>query len=133
MVNVLDTHRVLYRNAVLRAYDAANPTTRIHFFNIDNDIGDEVYTNENGYLFYESGGRQPIECLNVDGDAIIKVSLDGGTNFDITWQVNDSTDQYVKTDDMHTMTYRGPDGIRKNWYILQADCDLPDYVLKSRM
>lgn len=131
MVNVLDTHRMLYRNAVLRAYDAANPTTRIDFFNGDVNIGNEVYTNENGYLFYEAGGRQPIENLNVDGDAIIKVSLDGGNNFDITWQVEDKTDLYVEESDVHDMTYRGSDNTRKTWHPLQADCALPDYLLKS--
>ena len=131
MVNALDTHRMLYRNAVLRAYDAANPTTRVNFFNGDVDIGDEVYTNENGYLFYESGGRQPIECLNVAGDTIIKVSVDGGHNFDITWQVEDKAAGFVDETDIHNMTYRGSDGTRKTWQILQADCDLPDYLLKS--
>lgn len=131
MVNVLDTHRLQYRNAVLRAYDAANPTTRIDFFNGDVNIGNEVYTNENGYLFYEAGGRQPIENLNVDGSAIIKVSLDGGNSFEITWQVDDKTSQYVEESDVHDMTYRGSDNTRKTWHPLQADCALPDYLLKS--
>lgn len=131
MVNVLDTHRILYRNAVLRAYDAANPTTRINFFDSDTNIGTEVYTNENGYLFYESNGRQPIECLSVDGDAIIKVSLDGGNNFDITWQITDNTAESAELADIHSMTYRGSDGARATWNITQADCDLPDYLLKS--
>lgn len=131
MVNVFDTHRLLYRNAVLRAYDAANPTTRIDFFNGDVNIGNEVYTNENGYLFYEAGGRQPIENLNVNGSAIIKVSLDGGHNFDITWQFIDNTAQTVAPADIHDMTYRGSDGARATWNITQADCDLPDYLLKS--
>lgn len=131
MVTALDTHRMLYRNAVLRAYDAANPTTRVNFFNGDVDIGDEVYTNENGYLFYESGGRQPIECLNVVSDTIIKVSVDGGHNFDITWQVEDKAAGFVDETDIHNMTYRGSDGTRKTWQVLQADCDLPDYLLKS--
>lgn len=131
MVNVLDTHRLQYRNAVLRAYDAANPTTRINFFNGDVNIGNEVYTNENGYLFYEAGGRQPVENLNVNGSAIIKVSLDGGGSFEITWQVEDNTSQYVEESDVHDMTYRGSDNTRKTWQPLQADCALPDYLLKS--
>lgn len=131
MVNVLDTHRMQYRNAVLRAYDAANPTTRINFFNGDVNIGNEVYTNENGYLFYEAGGRQPVENLNVNRSAIIKVSLDGGNNFDITWQVEDNSGLYVEESDVHDMTYRGSDNTRKTWQPLQADCDLPDYLLKS--
>lgn len=131
MVNVLDTHRLQYRNAVLRAYDAANPTTRIDFFNGDVNIGNEVYTNENGYLFYEAGGRQPIENLNVNGSAIIKVSLDDGHHFGITWQVDDKTSLYVEESDIHNMTYRGSDNTRKTWQPLQADCVLPDYLLKS--
>ena len=131
MVNVLDTHRLLYRNAVLRAYDAANPTTRIDFFNGDVNIGNEVYTNENGYLFYEASGRQPIENLNVNGSAIIKVSLDDGHHFGITWQVEDNTGLYVEESDVHDMTYRGSDNTRKTWQPLQADCALPDYLLKS--
>lgn len=131
MVNVLDTHRMQYRNAVLRAYDAANPTTRIDFFDGDVNIGNEVYTNENGYLFYEAGGRQPIENLNVNGSAIIKVSLNGGSYFGITWQVEDNTSQYVEESDVHDMTYRGSDNTRKTWQPLQADCALPDYLLKS--
>lgn len=131
MVNVFDTHRMLYRNAVLRAYDKANPTTRIDFYNNDVNVGNEVYTNENGYLFYESGGRQIIECLNVDGDAIIKVSLDGGNSFSITWEIDDETAQYAQLTDIHDMTYRGNDGIRKRWDPTQADCTLPDYLLKN--
>ena len=131
MVNVLDTHRMQYRNAVLRAYDADNPTTRIDFFNGDVNIGNEVYTNENGYLFYEAGGRQPIENLNVNSSAIIKVSLDGGNNFSITWQIDDKSGLYVEESDVHDMTYRGSDNTRKTWRPLQADCDLPDYLLKS--
>ena len=131
MVNVLDTHRMQYRNAVLRAYDADNPTTRIDFFNGDVNIGNEVYTNENGYLFYEAGGRQPIENLNVNGSAIIKVSLDDGHRFGITWQVEDNTGLYVEESDVHDMTYRGSDNTRKTWQPLQADCALPDYLLKS--
>lgn len=131
MVNVLDTHRMQYRNAVLRAYDAANPTTRIDFFNGNVNIGNEVYTNENGYLFYEVGGRQPIENLNVNGSAIIKVSLDDGHHFGITWQVEDNTGLYVEESDVHDMTYRGSDNTRKTWQPLQADCALPDYLLKS--
>ena len=131
MVNALDTHRMLYRNAVLIAYDAANPTTRINFFDGDTDIGTEVYTNENGYLFYESNGRQPVECLNVDGNAIIKVSLDGGDNFDITWKVYDDSSRYVEETDVHDMTYRGDDSTRKTWHPLQGNCNLPDYLLKA--
>ena len=131
MVNVLDTHRMQYRNAVLRAYDAANPTTRIDFFNGDVNIGNEVYTNENGYLFYEADGRQPIENLNVSSSAIIKVSLDDGHFFGITWQVDDASGQYVEESDVHNMTYRGSDNTRKTWQPLQADCALPDYLLKS--
>lgn len=131
MVNVFDTHRMLYRNAVLRAYDKANPTTRIDFYNNDVNIGNEVYTNENGYLFYESGGRQVIECLNVDGDAIIKVSLDGGNSFSITWEIDDKTAQYAQLSDIHDMTYRGDDGTRKRWDPIQSDCTLPDYLLKN--
>ena len=131
MVNALDTHRMLYRNAVLIAYDAANPTTRIDFFDGDTDIGTEVYTNENGYLFYESNGRQPVECLNVNGDAIIKVSLDGGDNFDITWKIYDDSSRYIEETDVRDMTYRGDDSTRKTWHPLQADCNLPDYLLKA--
>lgn len=131
MVNVLDTHRMQYRNAVLRAYDAANPTTRIDFFNGNVNIGNEVYTNENGYLFYEAGGRQPIENLNVNVSAIIKVSLDDGHHFGITWQVEDNTGLYVEKSDVHDMTYRGSDGTRKLWRPLQVDCELPDYLLKA--
>lgn len=131
MVNAFDTHRMLYRNAVLIAYDVDNPTTRINFFDGNVDIGTEVYTNENGYLFYESNGRQPVECLNVDGNAIIKVSLDGGNNFDITWRVYDDSSRYVEETDIHDMTYRGADSTRKTWHPLQANCDLPDYLLKA--
>ena len=131
MINVLDTHRLLYRSAVLRAYDAANPTTRIDFFNGDVNIGNEVYTDMNGYLFYEAGGRQPIENLNVNGSAIVKVSLDDGHHFGITWQVEDNTGLYVEESDIHDMTYRGSDNTRKTWQPLQADCALPDYLLKS--
>ena len=51
MINIFDTHRLLYRNAQLRAFKKDAPTVPLSFKNYDGeDIGNIVYTNENGYL-----------------------------------------------------------------------------------
>ena len=127
MIIALDTHRVLYRNAVLRAYDKANPTTRVDFFDDETNVGNEVYTDENGYLFYSNNGRQPIKCLTVAQDSIIRISLDGGNNFDIEWYVIDKS--FIEPGDVHTLEYRNGSGQRSVWNPLAADGKLPDYLL----
>lgn len=129
MIIALDTHRVLYRNAVLIAYDKANPTTRVDFFDSEINVGNEVYTDENGYLFYSNNGRQPIKCLTVEQDSIIKVSLDGGNNFDIEWYVIDKS--FIEPGDVHTLEYRNGSGQRAIWNPLATDGKLPDYLLKT--
>lgn len=90
LTQVFDTHRLSYRNAVLRAFSLANPTTRINFY--DKSQAEpaefaEAYTNENGYIC-RGEGRQPVNCLAIGESAIIQVSLDGGQHFGISWIFN---------------------------------------------
>lgn len=90
LTQVFDTHRLSYRNAVLRAFSLANPTTRINFY--DKSQAEpaefaEAYTNENGYIC-RGEGRQAVNCLAIGESAIIQVSLDGGQHFGISWIFN---------------------------------------------
>ena len=59
MINVFDTHRLPYRNAMLKAYDLNDGTTPLDFYNITDNteptesIGTTVYTKRSGlYLLW---------------------------------------------------------------------------------
>ena len=75
--NVVDTHRLMYRNARIRAFDLSDRTTAVPFYNItdqilpDEDIGYEVHTDAAGYIYYGTGS-QPVQCLAVKSSAIIQ-------------------------------------------------------------
>ena len=89
-MQVFDTHRLLYKNAQIRAYSLATPTTPISFKDdTDTDIGNIVYTNENGYIC-RSSDMQTVKCLKLSESAIVQVSLDGGNNWPIEWVIEDT-------------------------------------------
>ena len=97
MIQVFDSHRLMYRNATLIARALADRTRRISFLNV-NDMGepyaefDTAYTNELGYVCYGSG-RQRVQCLAVAEDAIIQVSLDNGATYSIEWILKAPVDE----------------------------------------
>lgn len=106
LTQVFDTHRLSYRNAVLRAFSLANPTTRINFY--DKSQAEpaefaEAYTNENGYIC-RGEGRQAVNCLAIGESAIIQVSLDGGQHFGISWIFNKDAGT-VKRSEMAKLFY----------------------------
>lgn len=134
--NVVDTHRLMYRNARIKAIDLSDRTTQIPFFNItdqivpDEDIGYEVYTDAAGYLYY-GANAQPIQCLAVKKSAIIQVDLTGNGAWDIEWVLrSESEDEYVKVDDVHKAYYA--DGTLA-WDPLVDDWHLPDFALRSEI
>lgn len=132
--SVTDTHRLMYRNATIRALDLSDRTTPVPFFNITdqelpvNDIGYEVHTDAAGYLYY-GANSQPIQCLAVNKSAIIQVDITGNNAWDIEWVLRiEDTDEYVRVEDLHKVFYA--DGTLA-WDPTIDDWHLPDYALKT--
>lgn len=131
MINVFDTHRLLYRNAQIRAYKKDAPTVPLNFRNYDGaDIGNIVYTNENGYLCYSSN-MLPVTELLIDEAAIIQVSLDGGSSWPIEWILSNSGSGDVERDDIGKLGYYDEQGQPQEWNPLSGDGQLPDYVRRD--
>lgn len=132
--SVTDTHRLMYRNATIRALDLSDRTTPVPFFNITdqelpvNDIGYEVHTDAAGYLYY-GANSQPIQCLAVNKSVIIQVDITGNNAWDIEWVLRiEDTDEYVRVEDLHKVFYA--DGTLA-WDPTLDDWHLPDYALKT--
>ena len=130
-MQVFDTHRLLYKNAQIRAYSLATPTTPISFKDdTDTDIGNIVYTNENGYIC-RSSDMQTVKCLKLSESAIVQVSLDGGNNWPIEWVIEDTL-TFVESTDVNSISYYGSD---KQWHtwnpITSPNTQLPQYLLAS--
>lgn len=138
MIQVFDTHRLSYRNAILRAfkldgdnttpisfYDVTGPITNIEDFN----IGEVVQTNESGYLCYGSN-QQQVTCLVVRESALIKLSLDGGTSWPVSWAVNIVNDAVAPTD-ISTLKFYDGDGSIATYNPLGPGKQLPDYVRRD--
>jgi hypothetical protein len=110
---VLDTHRLMYRNARIRALSLSDGTSPIQFVDITEDTGDGteigniVYTNEMGYVYYGANHRL-VACLGVKESAIIQVDLNGNNNWhDIEWIVRKNNDsQYVLVEDVRKVVDR---------------------------
>lgn len=131
MINVFDTHRLLYRNAQLRAFKQSAPTVPLNFLNYDGaDIGNIVYTDENGYICYSSDMHTVTELL-VNEPAIVQVSLDGGHNWPIQWIVSSNVSQAVERDDIGSLDYYDGDGNVQTWDPLSGSAALPNYVRRS--
>lgn len=132
--NVVDTHRLMYRNARIRAFDLSDRTTAIPFYNVtdqilpDEDIGYEVRTDAAGYV-YHGANAQPVQCLAVAKSAIIQVDITGSGAWDIEWVLRmESEDEFLKVSDIHKVFYA--DGSLA-WDPLAEDWELPDFALKS--
>lgn len=134
MKPVADTHRLMYRNARIRAFDLSDRTTPLEFFNItdnilpEESIGTEVYTDAAGYLYYGQNS-QPIQCLAVKQSAIIQVDLHHTGAWDIEWVLRgENMDDFVKVEDVHKVYYANDE---LAWDPLAEDWHLPDFALKS--
>lgn len=116
MIQVFDTHRLPYRNAVIRAFklNSDNVTEPAEFYNftdyIKNNrdiskyaIGTEVYTNASGYICYGTN-RQTVSCLGVNESVVVKVSLDGGLSWKIGWTLHGGDDT-LTADDLGRLVY----------------------------
>ena len=131
MIQVFDTHRLSYRNAYIRAFDKSAPTTPIQFKDVDGtDVGYIVYTNAQGYLCY-GNDRQPLTCLKLAKSAIVQVSLDGGTNWSIQWEITDTEADVVRTNDVGSLFYYDANGNVRQWDPLAESVALPEYLLKA--
>lgn len=132
MINVLDTHRLLYRNATITALDLADKTTPVKFYNVTDvdvaaDIGYTVYTNDAGYICYGSN-RELVSSLGLGGSAIVRVSLNGGQNWPIAWIVRNTEDGVTAED----VKYKIYDTLGNVLYDpLSRDYVMPDYLLRS--
>ena len=132
---VTDTHRLMYRNARIRALDLSDRVSQISFFNVTGtdeatDIGTEVFTDQNGYIFY--GNAQGVECLTVRRSAIIQVDLNNTNAWDIQWivEVGDE-DSYVTVGDVAKVVDGDGDVI---WDPLGGDnWVFPDYVKRDEL
>ena len=136
MIQVFDPHRTMYRNAKLRAFSDEDKTTRIKFFDMTNvedeaqydDIGLEVSTDQNGYIM-RSGGQQKVNCLAVEEDAIIEVSLDGGTSWPIQWILHaGDTGTNAKVKKLYFFNGQGNE---QSGNLSDTAIHLPDYLLRS--
>lgn len=143
MMQVFDTHHINYKNATLKAYKLSDGTTQINFYNVEEaipttesgwsncDIGTEVYTNENGYLFYGSG-RLPVGCLIVREDCIVKVFR--GNDSPLATFVYHVDEGFAKLSDIHKLKYHADsNGTIQTWNPLTADGQLPEYAFKSEV
>lgn len=96
-INLHDTHRTNYNNAVITAIDATPGSTESVVFEdySGNKLGDKIYTNSNGYLC-DSNGALYTDGVFVPIDAVITVTLKNGksTNWtvcaDNTETINDA-------------------------------------------
>jgi hypothetical protein len=136
MIQVFDPHRTMYRNAKLRAFADESKTTRIKFFDMTDvedeerydEIGLEVNTDQNGYLM-RSGGQQKVSCLAVEKDAIIEVSLDGGTSWPIQWVLH-AGDPGARMTIKDLFFFNG-EGNEQSGNLSDTTIHLPDYLLRS--
>lgn len=140
MLQVFDTHRLSYKNAVLRAWGDSLKTIALDFYDNTSpvaggagasNVGPRVRTNEQGYLF-NTDGTQPIHSLLLQDSAIIEVSLDGGTSWPIQWTVYDLVTDAVQSvlSGLKTLTYHTKNGTQVfNPRI--ANATLPEYAFKS--
>lgn len=132
---VSDTHRLMYRNARLRAISLSDKTTPIQFLNVTDEaeiteIGNIVYTDACGYIFYGANHRR-VSCLAVAESAIIQVDLHNNDNWnDIEWIVRVEDDsQFVRVDDVGKVFDKDGnllwDPLRGNW------APFPDFMRRD--
>lgn len=131
---IYDSHRLMYKNAQIRAFDLSNRTTPLNFYNVTQerpegvDVGTMLYTNENGYLCYGTN-RQGVVCATVKKSAIIQVSLDGGTSWRIEW-VSKVDDKVIHTNEITKLFYA--DGTLA-FDPISGNATLRDFVQRSEL
>ena len=131
---VLDTHRLMYRNARLRAISLSDKTTPIQFLNVTDQnaatpIGNIVYTDNNGYVFYSANHRR-VTCLAVPESAIVQVDLHNNNNWnDIEWivRVEDDT-QFARIDDIGKVLDKDGNLL---WNPLVGNWSFPDFMRRD--
>lgn len=90
-VNLVDTHRLPYRNAKIRAWDSAK-VSRVNFFDADDtDLGDELATNAVG-MICNAGGTVGTNGYFVKQKSVIQISLDNGVHWPIEYVVGPQGD-----------------------------------------
>lgn len=134
--SAVDTHRLMYRNARIRALDLSDRTSQLNFYNITeanpdgDDIGNIVYTDPNGYLFY-GNNTQPISCLAVKQSAIIQVDLHDTNAWNIEWIVEVATDSQYVTIGQIGKVYDHNGNLL--WNPVGNDWQIPDWVQRSEI
>lgn len=133
---VLDAHRFMYRNCLLQAFSLSAPTTPISFVDVDSNgaehvipVGDKVWTNEAGYVFYGQG-TQVTGSLAVTSSAIIKVmqGIPPTQKAQFIIEVPDDAYGYITADEVGAV--RSADG-QWSWNPLDGNSELPDFVLRG--
>lgn len=146
MLHALDTHRLMYRNAKLRAFllDGDQNTTPAKFYDITGpldaqhpiesyDCGYFVSTNEEGYICRESD-QAIVRQLAVTHNVVIQVSLDGGQSWPIQWNVaGQDAAQYLQSTDIHSLWFYGDDGNLQAYNPAVQDIQLPDYIRRGEI
>lgn len=134
--NVVDTHRLMYRNARIRALDLSDRTSSLDFYNITEaeptgaNIGNIIYTDPNGYMFYGSNA-QPVSCLVVKKSAIIQVDLHDTNAWNIEWVVEVPIDTDYVTISQVGKVYDQNNNLL--WDPLTNDWKIPDWVQRSEI
>lgn len=137
MIELFDTHRLPYKNAVLRAWSDNLKTVALNFFDIPVingspiSVGDRIRTNEAGYVF-NADGTQAIHSLMLAEDAIIEVSLDNGQSWPIQFNIYDFVASTVNTAmaSLKSLTYHTKTGT-ETFNPRFANKELPEYAFKS--
>lgn len=139
MIQIFDTHRMDYRNAKLRAFALADNTRRLDFYNFANiniseadNCGNEIETDEAGYLFY-GGGQHRILCLGLQEAAIIEVSLDGGITWQIQWIIRGPAGNGAGPGNLTepaTLSWHNANGVIETYSPNGSNKVLPDFMLK---
>lgn len=137
MIELFDTHRLPYKNAVLRAWSDNLKTVALNFFDMPTingspiSVGDRVRTNEAGYVF-NADGTQAIHSLMLNEDAIIEVSLDNGQSWPIQFNIYDFVTSAVNASmtSLKSLTFHTQTGT-ETFNPRFADKELPEYAFKS--
>lgn len=146
MLHALDTHRLMYRNAKLRAFllDGDQNTTPATFYDITGPLdaqhpiesyncGFSVSTNEEGYICRESD-QAIVRQLAVTHNVVIQVSLDDGQTWPIQWNVaGQDAAQYLQSTDIHSLWFYDDDGNLREYNPAVQDEQLPDYIRRGEI
>lgn len=108
MISIIDSHRLLYKNAVIRAFCFEDRTIPVSFFNADGvDVGETLRTNESGYLVNAEGTHQ-ITSYFVKQKSIVQVSLDNG----FSWPIEYIVESNIGADDIQDGSLLNKHGVR---------------------